>query len=172
MARKGTSGYNRPRGLSIEQRNAIDLLVQGKSDQETADAVGVNRVTVTKWRNYDPWFQAELNQRRQDVWGGSVDRLRGLLPRALERIEQELDGPNGWRVALHLLKIVGLDTERGKTYGTIGIGPSSPEKIIDEEVRRRRGSIVDILGDIGEPTITDADRRQVLADFERRSQET
>jgi hypothetical protein len=90
VAGKGTSGDNRRRGLSIEQRNAIDLLVQGKSDQETADAVGVNRVTVTKWRNYDPWFQAELNQRRQDGWGGSVDRLRGLLPRLVFRT------PNPW----------------------------------------------------------------------------
>ena len=171
MAGNGTSGYNRQRGVTIQQRNAIDLLIQGKSDQETADAVGVNRVTVTKWRNYDPWFQAELNQRRQDVWGGSVDRLRSLLPRALERIEQELDGPNGWRVALHLLKIVGLDTERGKTYGTIGIGPLSPEKVIDEEVRRRRGSIVDVLQNLSEPAITDADREKVLADLERRIQE-
>jgi hypothetical protein len=171
MTGNGTSGYNRRRGLTIEQRNAIDLLVQGKSDQETADAVGVNRVTITKWRNYDPWFQAELNQRRQDVWGGSVDRLRGLLPRALERIERELDGPNGWRVALHLLKIVGLDTERGKTYGTIGIGPSSPEKIIDEEVRRRRGSPDDELRDLIEGSVTETDRARVMADLDRRLQE-
>jgi DNA-binding CsgD family transcriptional regulator len=32
--------------LSIEQRNAIDLLIVGKSDQETADAVGMTRQTI------------------------------------------------------------------------------------------------------------------------------
>jgi transposase len=50
----GTNGYIRQRGLTIEQRNAIDLLVTGKTDTETAEAVGVHRVTVTKWRNADP----------------------------------------------------------------------------------------------------------------------
>jgi hypothetical protein len=92
-------------------------------------------------------------------------------PRALDRIEQELDGPKGWQVALRLLKVVGLDTERGKTYGTIGIGPSSPDEVIDEEVRRRRDSLADILRDASAPAITNADRKQVLADLERRLQE-
>lgn len=46
-----TTGYVRQHGLTIEQRNAIDLLVTGKTDTETADSVGVHRVTVTKWRN-------------------------------------------------------------------------------------------------------------------------
>ncbi len=32
--------------LSVEQLNAIDVLVQGKTDQETAETVGVARETV------------------------------------------------------------------------------------------------------------------------------
>ena len=32
--------------LSVEQLNAIDVLVQGRTDQETAETVGVARETV------------------------------------------------------------------------------------------------------------------------------
>ncbi|MBT2729196.1 helix-turn-helix domain-containing protein [Bacillus sp. ISL-75] len=56
---KATKDYKREHGLTVEQYNAIDLLITGKSDQETADIIGVNRVTVTKWRNYDLHFRAD-----------------------------------------------------------------------------------------------------------------
>lgn len=55
-------------------------------------------------------FQAALNSRRSEVWGTAVDRLRSLLPKAVERLETELDGPQGWRVALRLVDLVGLAT--------------------------------------------------------------
>ena len=53
---------DKTRQLSIEQQNAIDLLVQGKSDRETAEAIGVSRQTVNNWRNNDTVFIAELNK--------------------------------------------------------------------------------------------------------------
>ncbi len=37
--------------LNIEPENAIDLLIQGKSDREVAEAIGVARQTVNQWRN-------------------------------------------------------------------------------------------------------------------------
>jgi FixJ family two-component response regulator len=43
-----TNDYRRLRGLTTRQKNAIDLLVRGTTDEETAGAVGVHRVTVTK----------------------------------------------------------------------------------------------------------------------------
>ena len=75
-----TGRYKRRHGPTVEQLNAIDHLVHGATDQETAEAVGVHRVTVTRWRNYDVVFQAELNRRRREVWQVSTDRLRALLP--------------------------------------------------------------------------------------------
>ena len=36
-----TKAHIQPKPLSIEQHNAIDLLIIGKTDQETADTVGV-----------------------------------------------------------------------------------------------------------------------------------
>ena len=73
------------RQLSIEQENAIDLLLQGKSDREVAEAVGVSRQTVTEWRNGNALFAAELNRRRREVWGGQTERLRQLIAQAGER---------------------------------------------------------------------------------------
>jgi hypothetical protein len=97
---KVTNSYKREQGLTIEQLNAIDLLITGKTDQEVADEVRVNRVTVTKWRNYDIYFQAELNKRRKGIWSASLDKMRALVPKAMERLEKEIDNENGWKIAL------------------------------------------------------------------------
>jgi FixJ family two-component response regulator len=46
------------RQLTVKQENVIDMLVVGANDSEVAQAVGVNRVTVSRWRLYSPQFQA------------------------------------------------------------------------------------------------------------------
>jgi FixJ family two-component response regulator len=38
--------------LSVEQQNAIDLLVTGKLDIEVATTVGLTRQTICVWRNH------------------------------------------------------------------------------------------------------------------------
>ena len=60
-------------GLNVEQLNAIDLLITGKTDQEVAEQIGKTRQTVCNWRRYHPVFQAQLNQRRAAVWGCGGD---------------------------------------------------------------------------------------------------
>ena len=102
--------------LNVKQENAIDLLLQGQSDREVAEAVGVSRQTVTEWRNGNAVFAAELNRRRQEVWGGQEERLRGLVAKAVDVLEEQLEGvmvPARVRVsaAVHILRAVGL-------YGT------------------------------------------------------
>ena len=84
--------------LSVEQLNAIDVLVQGRTDQETAETVGVARETVTRWRNDNPHFAAQLNRQRRFIWDSCplaaarpgvapetlhliVERRRSLQPR-------------------------------------------------------------------------------------------
>ena len=63
------SNHEKSQNLTIEQLNAIDLLVQGLSDREVADKVNVARETVTRWRNESAVFQAELNRKRKEIWG-------------------------------------------------------------------------------------------------------
>lgn len=103
---------DKSRQLTIEQENAIDLLLQGKSDREVAEAVGVSRQTVTEWRNRNALFAAELNRRRQEVWGGQTERLRQLVAQAVSVLEEDLQQKQDLRLrqaaAVHILRAVGL----------------------------------------------------------------
>ncbi len=155
--------------LSVVQLNAVDLLVVGKTDQAAAEAVGVTRQTVNGWRNANPWFAAELNRRRQDLWGVSVDQLRALLPRAVAVLAEELDGGNDRAgVALSILRLGGVDrTKAPQKLDTFLVGPTDPDAIIDAEVRRRRPDRASYLDDLlnGGGEITEDEREEVLADW-------
>ena len=76
--------------LSQAQLNAIDLLILGHSDRSAANHLGVHYTTIGKWRQYHPAFRAELARRRQEVWGGAVERFRALLNNAVEEMEKQL----------------------------------------------------------------------------------
>ncbi len=108
--------------LSVEQLNAIDVLVLGKTDQETADAVGVARETVTRWRNDNIHFAAELNRQQKSIWTASHDRLRSLAGKAVDTLEAAMDAGDT-RAAVEVMKAVGL-------YGQVQ-PPSGP---VDVEV--------------------------------------
>ena len=115
--------------LSVEQLNAIDILVQGRTDQETADTVGVARETVTRWRNDNPHFKAELNRQRRLIWADSHDRLRALASKAVETLEVALDEGDS-RAAVEVLKAIGL-------YGQVQppSGPEDPELVLWAEAK-------------------------------------
>ena len=82
-------------------------------------------------------MQAALNARRREVWGAAVDRLGELLQRAVECLEAELDGPNGWRVALRLVEVTGATRPAGTDLGRYGIGSTDAQAIIDDMVQAR-----------------------------------
>jgi hypothetical protein len=127
----GQKEYKRKQGLTIQQQNAIDLLVTGKTDQAVADAVGVTRPTVTCWRLYDPHFEAALNQRRKEVWGASADRIRALLPKAFDTLEKAID-EGSYQAALALIKLAGLEGVASE------IGPDDAEKIMKKKKQDER----------------------------------
>ena len=95
--------------LSVQQLNAIDLLIMGCSDRETADKVGVTRSTVTRWRLYHPAFRAELNAQRAAVWGQAREKLRALIPEAVGVLADAIrdpTNPDRAKLALGLLNSV------------------------------------------------------------------
>jgi hypothetical protein len=124
--------------------NAIDLLVQGKTDGDTADAVGVARETVCRWRNNDADFVAELNRRREDVWGSQSERLRNSVKKAVDVLLENLDDEDPklrQQAAVHILKCVGL--YGGKLEPK---GPTEAEKV---EAKWRRDAAFDDLDAFG-----------------------
>ena len=113
----------RPKPLSIEQRNAIDLLILGRTDQETADTVGVSRETVWGWHHEHPVFMATLEECRLQVWRGPQERLRSLAMKAVENLDEKVEAGD-IRCSLEVLKAMGL-------YGFVShIGETDPEKIM------------------------------------------
>jgi hypothetical protein len=97
------------KALSQAQLNAIECLLSGMTDTETAadPRVNVTRQTVWEWRVNDVLFRAELQQRRATLWSASAERLRGLLGKAIENITQAIESGDE-AASWNLLKCVGL----------------------------------------------------------------
>jgi hypothetical protein len=138
MARKKktTPGYARLHcgGLTLAQHNAVALLVAGKNDTETAAALGLNRVTVTRWRLYSPDFQAELNVRRAEVWAVAAAKLQALISSAVDVLAEGLKGGGLFDrvgVARDVLKLAGPPPAST-------VGPTDPAALIRELVHERR----------------------------------
>ena len=111
------------RRLSEKQYLAIDLILQGLTDEEVASQIGVARQTVNKWKNKNTEFIIELNRRRQEIHDAAKDKLIRLASKAIDTLEQEVEKRN-WKVALEILKMAGLDYRKG-----ISFGPTSEEDI-------------------------------------------
>jgi hypothetical protein len=102
----------RPKPLTIEQENVIDLLITGKSERETAEIAGVNRSTIAQWRQV-PLFVATMNQRRQALWQESHEKLRSLILTAMGQLEGRVSG----MTTKELLQLVAMVSDLGKPEG-------------------------------------------------------
>lgn len=119
--------------LSIEQQNAVELLITGKSDRETAEACGVTRQTVSEWRNNNLQFIAQLNRRRAALWEGDIDRLRALVGEAITILEDDLhsDDIKARRAAaIHLLRAVGIYGGNWEPKGETSVNSLSMERAL------------------------------------------
>lgn len=96
--------------LSVEQQNAISLLILGKSDREVAEEVGVTRETVSRWRNENVYFMSALNQERKALWKASRDRVWALVDKALSAIEKSVD-EGDTKSAFAILRMVKFEVE-------------------------------------------------------------
>jgi hypothetical protein len=102
-----TSAQFEPDPLSPEQLNAVDLLIQGKSDQEVAEIIGRDRTTVFRWKSRLPYFMATLEARRQEVFAVALQRLRNLLGKAIDNIEGAIE-EGDMKSSFELVKATGL----------------------------------------------------------------
>lgn len=136
VAKAHTNTYARSNahGLTLSQQSAVDQLAAGNNDTETAEALKLNRVTVTRWRLYSPEFRAALADQRAAIWGASADRLRALLPKALDALTEALEGADEAdrvTIALAVLKLAG-------PLPLMPTGPTEAEEYVRQEVERER----------------------------------
>ena len=97
--------------LSERQELAIDYILQGLTDKEVAEKVGVTRQTVNEWKNKNSAFIAELNRKKKMLYEAIMQRLINLSSKALETVEREIDNGN-WKLAFEVLKIAGFDKSK------------------------------------------------------------
>ena len=122
------------RQLSQEQMNAVEHLLQGKSDRAVAEAVGVSRQTVWEWRNNDPLFIAELNRQRSAMWWEARERLKSLANRALDVVELHLNSGDP-KASLAAAKYVLQGTRLLGDTDLPMSGPTTPEGVIMAKLR-------------------------------------
>jgi hypothetical protein len=102
------------RKLTVQQRNAIDALILGCSDREAGEAANVDRSTVARWRLYHPAFQAELENQRAAMWAASKEKLRALIPEAVDVVRNAIRDPTNEdraKLALDLIKSIKLSED-------------------------------------------------------------
>jgi hypothetical protein len=135
------------RELSAQQQAAVELLAAGKTDKQAAETLSLPAERVAKWRLYDPVFRAALNACRAEVWQASIDRLRSMIPQALDALAEELnrpDNPDRRKVALDVLRLAKLPDVAPQ-------GPADPETIVCQAVnlerQQARGPLDDLVED-------------------------
>ena len=130
---------SRPRkALTVAQKNALDLLIQGRNDRQVAEQVGVSRQTVWEWRHRHPGFATELNRRRQEIWGAQLERLRGLAEKAIDVLETTLDEEASLSAAVHVLRAVGAYGTDLRPTGLTDAGEFQRQLDRQEQMRRDR----------------------------------
>src|SRR5258706_2852981 len=100
--------HTREHPLTSEQRLAIHLLLLGQTDQNVADAVHLERSSITRWRLYHPTFRAELNRQREALWLNHADRIRAIAASALDVLQNHLSRTSersSFRAAISILRL-------------------------------------------------------------------
>ena len=115
--------------LTPSQLRAVDALIEGFTDGEAAEKSGVARQTISRWKHSHPVFIAALNLKRQQLWAGSLDGARSLVPLAVERLRRELteDGPMAVKISLDILK--------SSIPHLAEIGPEEPQEVIAQSAQ-------------------------------------
>lgn len=91
--------------LSLKQHYAMELLLVGKSNAEIAALIGVDSEIIGQWQNKDTEFIVAINALRAAAWEGSVARLKRLMSRALDVVEEAVTRDE--MVAISFLQALG-----------------------------------------------------------------
>ena len=126
-----------PNQLTPQQETAIDLILAGKNDNDIGQAIGKSRSTVNIWRNHDPLFIATLNDRRQQLWGGQLNRLNNLAAEAVNVLQ---DGLHDSDIKIRLLSAVHILKATGVYGATVpGSQKTDPAEVAaDREIKEKQ----------------------------------
>lgn len=95
--------------LTPEQLQVIGMISLGQTVVATAQAIGVHRATIYRWR-HDPTFAAVLKRRQEDMYSAAVDQMRASLVQAIGTVAEHLNSrceEDRVRAAFRLLPYIG-----------------------------------------------------------------
>lgn len=96
--------------LSEAQESAAAMLAVGKRQQDVAQALGIDRRTLFRWRR-ERAFKRALNAGRRELWSSASDRIRAMLGQSVDVLEQQLGDryiPSRVRAATTILRLAGV----------------------------------------------------------------
>lgn len=97
--------------LPENQQKAIGLLISGKAYTHIAKRLGIDRSTLWRWRNRDNDFRRALEAAREEAYRDADNRLRELVPRAIEILESHLDNDD-YQTAVRVLRLARIDGQQ------------------------------------------------------------
>lgn len=160
--------------LSFKQKMAIDLLLQGLSDREVADKIGVRRETVNVWRNHNPAFQSELERARRELFGDKTEEVNDKVEavRATELLSlagirarlrfkdwlilQDISSYNEKRT--RLIQRLEADIEQTRAY----LDKVTEEEIVDDQISEYKYKLLQHLDKILNDTVASEAKREIL----------
>jgi hypothetical protein len=118
MTTRATGRYKELHELTAAQQVAAGLIAAGDTHSKAAEAVGVHRVTVTRWAMHHPAFVAEVNRIRSDARRAMVSQMDRITSAALSAIEIAV-GSGDVASALKWLRIVSLEELIARPIGAL-----------------------------------------------------
>lgn len=128
--------------LTDRQLAAIELIVTGTSLGDVATKLGLNRCTLSTWKN-QPAFRETLTRLRREALSATGEELRSLGEQCVAAIRAELrDGPNKAAVALKVLQMIGVEKLFAQQVETIEDASRDPDE--GRVAGKGRAALIDI----------------------------
>lgn len=97
--------------LTSQQATALRQLLAGARTQEAADAAGVDRVTLYRWRTQDPQFMAALSAWRNETHEHAMDQFLSLSEASVAAVADGLSNCDS-KLGLRVLKEINRTREK------------------------------------------------------------
>ena len=150
-------------GISPQQVRALQVLANGMSVVDAANAARVSRTTVYRWLNRDPRVRALHNRWKLTAVESAANRLLALQDIAVEVIGEQIEvNRNGW-IALRVLERLGA--LRPPRIGAASVAGARREIELEDRARelefaRRENELQTEADDLTRPPENEAQSRR------------